>query len=155
MNSYAMQRANGDWFAIDNHGAFRVPIFQCSGDAMIARSRNSGMLLFRPVKLTAHLLKELAPMDGSEVDFCLVSDPSIGLNRGRLIQPAQLAVLVANHIELQTVSNRGNSVEIPSVNTLHQSYDLASETWEDDGGQIVKVGERDRKDRQGVYAKCA
>ena len=53
---YAMQRANGDWFALDDHGGLRVPLFHCSYDAMIARLRNFGLLLFKPVVLDARFL---------------------------------------------------------------------------------------------------
>ncbi|HYK22994.1 MAG TPA: hypothetical protein VEV42_19780 [Pyrinomonadaceae bacterium] len=40
---YAMRRANGDWFAVDDNGHVRMPIFKSSGDAMIARSRDNGV----------------------------------------------------------------------------------------------------------------
>jgi len=33
---YAMQRANGDWFALDQREGFRVPIFSSSREAMQA-----------------------------------------------------------------------------------------------------------------------
>jgi len=33
---YAMQRANGDVFALDNKGRFCVPLFHSSRDAMTA-----------------------------------------------------------------------------------------------------------------------
>jgi hypothetical protein len=45
---YVMQRANGDVFALDDHGRFRVPLFNSSSDASLARLRNFGMLLFKP-----------------------------------------------------------------------------------------------------------
>ena len=89
---YVMQRANGDVFALDDHGRFRVPLFNSSSDAFQARLRNFEMLLFKPVQLDAGLLKQLVPVGGAgEVDFWLVNDPLINLNRGRLIEPAQLA----------------------------------------------------------------
>ena len=92
---YVMQRANGDVFALDDHGRFRVPLFNSSSDAFLARSRNFGMLLFKPVQLDARLLKKLVPLGGAaEVDFWLVSDPLINLNRGRLVQPEQLAATI-------------------------------------------------------------
>ena len=92
---YAMQRANGDWFAIDDHGRFRVPLFHSSHDAMIARSRNHGMLLFKPVALDARLLKEIIPLGGrTDVDLWLVKDPLLSLKRGCLIEDAQLALLM-------------------------------------------------------------
>jgi hypothetical protein len=92
---YALRRANGDWFASDDHGRFLVPIFHSSGDAMIARSRNTEMLLFKPVALDAHSLKQLVPVGGGDVDFRMVSDPIANLNRGSLLEPAQMASLVA------------------------------------------------------------
>ena len=84
---YVMQRANGDVFALDDQGRFRVPLFNSSSDAFLARLRNFGMLLFKPVQLDAGLLKQLVPLGGAaEVDFLLVSDPLINLNRGRLVR---------------------------------------------------------------------
>ena len=86
-----MQRANGDVFAFDHHGRLRVPLFHNSGSAMLARSRNFGMVLFKPVTLDAGLLEELVPPGGaSGVDFWLVNDPSINLNRGCFLPHAQL-----------------------------------------------------------------
>ncbi|HEX5886270.1 MAG TPA: hypothetical protein VFY67_17140 [Pyrinomonadaceae bacterium] len=85
---YVMQRANGDVFALDDHGRFRVPLFNSSSDAFQARLRNFGMLLFKPVQLDAGLLKQLVPVGAAaEVDFWLVNDPLTNLNRGRLVQP--------------------------------------------------------------------
>ena len=67
---YVMQRANGDVFALDDHGRFRVPLFNSSSDAFLARLRNFGMLLFKPVQLEAGLLEQLVPGGGAaEVDF--------------------------------------------------------------------------------------
>ena len=96
---YVMQRANGDVFSLDDRGRFRVPIFNSSSDAFQARLRNFGMLVFKPVQLNAGLLKKLIPVGGAaEVEFWLVNDPSINLNRGRLLQPDQLAVLMENPV---------------------------------------------------------
>jgi hypothetical protein len=50
---YVMQRANGDVFALDNHGRFRVPLFKSSRDAFLARLRNFEMLVYKPVQLDA------------------------------------------------------------------------------------------------------
>ena len=111
---YVMQRANGDVFALDDHGRFRVPLFNSSSDAFLARLRNFGMLLFKPVLLDAALLRELVPVGGAaEVDFWLVNDPLINLNRGRLVQPAQLASLMSR-IKLKTVSGNATSNGAPS-----------------------------------------
>jgi hypothetical protein len=94
---YVMQRANGDVFALDDHGRFRVPLFNSGSDAFQARLRNFGMLLFKPVQLDAGLLKQLVPLDSAaEVDFWLVNDPSINLNRGQLVQTEQLALLMGS-----------------------------------------------------------
>ena len=120
---YVMQRANGDVFALDDHGRFRVPLFNSSSDAFLARLRNFGMLLFKPVKLNGALLKELVPVSGAaEVDFWLVSDPLINLNRGRLVQPEQLALL-----------------ETPSLSISPHSDSNATAAWEDEGGLYSKV----------------
>ena len=134
---YVMQRANGDVFALDDHGRFRVPLFNSSSDAFLARLRNFGMLLFKPVQLDAGLLKQLVPVGGAaEVDFWLVNDPLINLNRGRLVQPAQLASLMGSRIKLKTVS--GNAT--PSLSMATYSNSNATAVWEDEGG---------------LYSKCA
>ncbi len=109
---YVMQRANGDVFALDDHGRFRVPLFNSSSDAFLARLRNFGMLLFKPVQLDAGLLKKLVPSGAADVDFCVVSDPLINLNRGRLLQPAQLASLMGSRIKLKPVSVFGPPAQI-------------------------------------------
>ena len=113
---YVMQRANGDVFSLDDHGRFRVPLFNSSSDAFQARLRNFGMLLFKPVQLDAGLLKQLVPLgSAAEVDFWLVNDPLINLDRGRLVQPAQLAVLMGNGTKLKPVSGNAASNETPSL----------------------------------------
>ena len=92
---YVMQRANGDLFAFDDHGRFGVPLFSSHGEAMIARSHNLDMLLFKPVALNASLLRELGPTsDGTDVDLRLVKDPLLNLKRGSLVEHAQLAQLL-------------------------------------------------------------
>jgi len=92
---YGMRRANGDWFALDDHGRFRVPVFRSSRDGMLARVSNLGMLLFKPVALDGRALGELVPVNGGgEVYFWLVDNPFTGLSRGQTIDHAQLALLV-------------------------------------------------------------
>ncbi len=109
---YAMRRANGDWFALTDHARVRVPLFHSSHDAMMARLRNFGMLLFEPVALDARLLKQVAPAGaGSDVDFCLVDDPFASLSRGSHIEQAQLARLMRNPDERQSISRNGNSFQ--------------------------------------------
>lgn len=90
-----MQRANGDWFAFDDHGRLRVPVFHSTGEAMEARWCNPGMLLFKPVVLDERALDDLA-LTETEDSTCywLVSNPSINLKRGLPLEHAQLALLV-------------------------------------------------------------
>jgi hypothetical protein len=111
---YVMQRANGDVFALDDRGRFRIPLFKSTSDGFLARLRNFGMLLFKPVQLDDSLLDKLVPSgSAADVDFWLVSDPLINLNRGRLVQPAQLASLMSR-IKLKTVSGNATSNGTPS-----------------------------------------
>jgi hypothetical protein len=92
---YAMRRANGDWFALDERGRLRVPLFSSARDGMLARGSHWGMHLFKPVALDARLIKELVPADGvTGTDFWLVDNPFTNLNRGRAIDRAQLSLLV-------------------------------------------------------------
>ena len=136
---YVMQRANGDVFALDVHGRFRVPLFNSSSDAYLARLRNFGMLLFKPVQLDAGLLKQLVPLgSAAEVDFWLVNDPLINLDRGRLVQPAQLAVLMGNGTKLKPVSGNATRDETPSLSMPSHSNSNATEAWEDEGGRYSK-----------------
>ena len=93
-----MQRANGDVFALDQKGRFCVPLFHSSRDAMTARSRNSDMLVFKPVALDARLLRELRPKGGqNNVELLLVKDPLRSLKRGDQVDHAELTLLVGNH----------------------------------------------------------
>src|SRR5687768_15303233 len=97
---YGMRRANGDWFALQGHGRLRVPLFHSSHDALVARLRNFGMLLFKPVALDARLLKEIVCAgSGSEVDLCMVNDPFANLNRGSLIEYPELALKMNDPVE--------------------------------------------------------
>jgi hypothetical protein len=93
---FAMQRANGDWFALDDRGRFRVPLFHSQQSGLMARVNHWGMRLFKPVALDGGALAELVPADGAgETDFWLVEDPFTSLSRGRLIERAQLSLLVS------------------------------------------------------------
>ena len=92
---YAMRRANGDWFALEDRGRFRVPLFSSEWDGMLARVSHWGMRLFKPVALEGRALKELVPADGvTDTDFWLVDKPFTNLKRGRLIDRARLSLLV-------------------------------------------------------------
>jgi hypothetical protein len=92
---WAMQRANGDWFALDDQGAFRVPVFQSNRDAMQARAFNVEMLVFHPVTVDETALKDLGRANGSGPShFWLVDHEAVNLKRGHRIEHAQLATLV-------------------------------------------------------------
>jgi hypothetical protein len=91
---FGMQRANGDWFALEDHKSFRVPVFSSSSDAMHARAFNPEMLLFKPVLLDERALKDLAAEEnGDAAHFWLVDDFQANLKRGRRLQYGQLAAL--------------------------------------------------------------
>jgi hypothetical protein len=97
MNSLvAMRRANGDWFALDDEGRFRVPVFHSAGDAMLARARDSGMECFRPVVLDEVAFKNLTTTDEGKACFWLVEDPLRRLSLGRPLDHTQLARLMQN-----------------------------------------------------------
>jgi hypothetical protein len=93
-NLYAMQRANGDWFAVEDHGRLRMPIFHSSKAAMVARSRHSEMECFRPMMLDQRAVQNLETEDGTAPCFWLVGDPSTNLRRGRPLDFDQFSELV-------------------------------------------------------------
>jgi hypothetical protein len=112
-NLYAMRRANGDWFALEDHARLRVPLFKSSHDALMARLRNFGMLLFEPVALDARLLKEILELGArGDVDFSLVSDPFANLNRGSLVEATSVRLQMGNS-EDQTILGNGNGLHAP------------------------------------------
>jgi hypothetical protein len=138
---FAMQRANGDWFALDHYGRLRVPLFHSVHDAMIARLRNFGLLVFKPVIIDARFLKEVIPLPGEDaVDFCMVDDPYVSLNRGSTVGRRELASLIRRADEHENIASNGNRFHAPDPGALPQSDRQATETWEDEGG---------------TYAKCA
>jgi hypothetical protein len=91
---YAMRRANGDWFAFDEQGNWRVPLFRNSRDAMSARVRNAGMMLFKPVAIDERAVSDMLSDDSSAVYFWLVDNSASDVNRGHFIEHAQLNLLV-------------------------------------------------------------
>jgi hypothetical protein len=93
---FAMQRANGDWFALDDHGSFRVPLFHTTNAAMIARSRDTGMECFKPVKLDEAAFTDLTTTDEGKACFWLVEDPAMKLSRGHPLDRQQLARFMRN-----------------------------------------------------------
>jgi hypothetical protein len=97
MNSlFAMRRANGDWFALDDKGSFRVPVFQSSKAAKVARSRDTSMECFRAVVLDADAFANLTTTDEGKACFWLVADPLMKLSLGRPLDRHQLASLMQN-----------------------------------------------------------
>ncbi len=100
---YAMQRANGDWFALDDNGRMRVPVFLSTKEAMDARVRNPGMMLFKPVVLDESALHDIAPgMTDDVAGFWLVSDSSVPLRRGRPLEYSQVIQLVRETVAQPT-----------------------------------------------------
>ena len=113
---FAMRRANGDWFALDHHGHLCVPLFHSIPDAMIARLRNFGLLVFKPVLLDARFLKQIAPLPGQdEVDFCMVDNPFASLNRGSTVERAQLALLLDRPDEHENIGSNGTPQRVREV----------------------------------------
>ncbi len=82
MNSvYAMQRANGDWFALDQSEGFRVPIFSSNREATVLVDERA--------------LDNLAPADGQRpAHFWLVSDACLNMKRGVAMNHAELAQMI-------------------------------------------------------------
>ena len=92
---YAMRRANGDWFAVDDSGHLRMPVFNSAGEAMIARSRDSGMECFRPVAFDARALEEIKRTDG-DASFLIVEDPTRAPKHGSRLDFTGLASLMTD-----------------------------------------------------------
>ncbi|HKO98220.1 MAG TPA: hypothetical protein VJU86_14580 [Pyrinomonadaceae bacterium] len=86
----AMRRANGDWFALEDKGRLRVPIFHSEADAMRARSRDSGMECFRPIFLDDAAFKNLITTDEGVACFWVIDDPLRRLSLGRPFDHDQL-----------------------------------------------------------------
>jgi hypothetical protein len=99
---YAMRRANGDWFALDDGGQLRMPVFASAGEAMIARSRDTGMECFRPVAIDTHVLEKLTATEGQTASFFVVSDPLRKLKHARRVGFAELALLISTKEPTQT-----------------------------------------------------
>ena len=135
---FAMQRANGDWFVLEHYGRLRVPLFHSIHDAMMARLRNFGLLLFKPVVIDALFLTNIVPLPGEdEVDLCLIDDPFARLSRGVTVGRRELAVLIAAG-EHENIAINGNRFHTPDPGALPQSDRQATETWEDEGGTYAK-----------------
>lgn len=98
---FGMQRANGDWFALNDGGCLRMPVFRSSSEAMQARALNPAMLLFKPVALDERALESLAPTETEAAAcFWLVDDPSNNLRRGQPLEHEQFVLLMRESVEL-------------------------------------------------------
>lgn len=92
---YAMQRANGDWFALNQPEGLRLPMFSSNREAMQARAFNVEMLVFKPVLVDERALKDLAPVDGQPpAHFWLVDDACVNMKRGVALEHSALEVLI-------------------------------------------------------------
>lgn len=107
-NLYAMRRANGDWFALDDHGRFRVPVFRSSWEGMLASIRHAGMMLFSPTVLDGSALVDfLDAGDGGGVNFWLVDSPFTSLDRGSSLNREQFLQLTQGGGSMEAVKARG------------------------------------------------
>lgn len=94
---YALQRANGDWFALNERGRLCVPVFNSDSDAMHARSLNFEMLHFKPMRLDERAINDLCSAKKEEAaSFLMISDPTLSLSRGRSIDYTQFELLSRN-----------------------------------------------------------
>jgi hypothetical protein len=92
---YAMQRANGDWFAQKRPEGLRVPVFSSNREAMRARSFNVEMLVFQPVLVDEKALKGLVSAEGEPAaHFWLVKQGSTNMKRGMLLEFGDLAGII-------------------------------------------------------------
>ena len=136
---FAMQRANGDWFALDHAGRLRVPLFHSTHDAMMARLHNFGLLLFKPVVVDALFLNKIEPLPGEdEVDFLMVDDPFTSLDRGTTVRHRELAALIRPADEHDYLTSNGNGFDASDPRALPKGYRQATETWEDEGGTYAQ-----------------
>ena len=93
---YAMQRANGDLFTHEVNGRLQLPLFHTVHDGLMSRLRNFGMLLFKPVTFDDRMLKQFDEKRAKTVvDFCLIDDPFVSLNRGQVVERARLSSLIS------------------------------------------------------------
>ena len=100
---YAMQRANGDWFALEQGRGLRVPIFSSNREAMQARAFNVELLVFKPVPVDERALKDLGPEEGQRpAHFWLVNDDCVNMKRGIALEHSELAGLIRSETRLET-----------------------------------------------------
>jgi hypothetical protein len=96
-----MQRANGDWFAIEDRERLHVPIFRTHQEAMKALTRNPDLVCFRPVLLDERALPGLVTIGGEPASFWLINDAARALHRGSPLNFAEFERLMRNHSDKQ------------------------------------------------------
>jgi len=90
-----MQRANGDWFALEQREGFRVPIFSSNREAMQARAFNVELLVFKPVAVDERTLKDFLPADNQgPTHFWLVKDACLNMKDGLALEHSELVGLI-------------------------------------------------------------
>lgn len=108
MSFYAMRRANGDWFAIEDHGHLRMLVFKSSRAAMIASSNDSGMECFRPVVFDTRALEELKRTDRQAGSFLIVADPSRHPKHGIRLDFTGLASIMPDFAKVEQNSDNNH-----------------------------------------------
>lgn len=98
MNSvFGMQRANGDWFALQQSDGMRVPIFSSDIEAKQARAFNVEMLVFKSVLLDERALKDLArSVNEPRTYFWLVEKGSTSMRRGTALNHSELVRIISD-----------------------------------------------------------
>ena len=96
-NLFAMRRANGDWYALNDNGGFRVPVFASSSSAMTARMQDPRMECFRPVSIDEAAFKNLTTTDSGSASFWLITDPLLKLSKGSPLNHQELEALLRAH----------------------------------------------------------
>src|SRR3981081_1679500 len=92
---YALRRASGDCFALNQPEGMRVPIFSSNREAMQARAFNVEMLVFKPVLVDERALANLAPTKGQRpAHLLLVCDACLNMKRGVAMNHSELAQMV-------------------------------------------------------------
>jgi hypothetical protein len=92
---FGMQRANGDWFALEGREGLRVPVFSSNNEAMQARSFNVEMLVFHPEVVDEAALKGFVSAEGEPAArVWLVKQGSTNMKRGVFLESAELARFV-------------------------------------------------------------
>lgn len=97
----------------------------------MSRQRNFEMLLFSPVQLNASLLNEMVNVSGgNKIDFVMVNDAYVQLNRGMPMQFSELISLVGSSHEYQAIPKNENGFShsaIPLTSVAGEAIDRRHE----------------------------